>query len=225
MPTQVRKINETLETSEHSMDGIEPETNIDSEVPDNVSIPSIVIDDAPNPSTSSHSLIQALNGMEATFCLKQTSKNMLSTNVMDDIMNFSEKVHAAKLEIVINELKKDYCDAGIDIEKITNDIEFMDNCLGLKDQLSTNFKREKYLKERFDFIEPEPIEIKSEDENVTSTSFYYQISPQKSLERLMKDPTLRRFLIHEPPVFEVILSNFISLHCFLLNVNSAGMIQ
>ena len=37
-------------------------------------------------------------------------------------------------------------------EKVIDDIILMDNVIGLKDEVSTQFKREKYLKRKFDFI-------------------------------------------------------------------------
>ena len=98
-------------------------------------------------------LIPALNQMESMFCLKLISKHMLPVNVQNEILEYSEDVHAAKLEIIISELKKDFSGCSeINIEKVIDDIILMDNVIGLKDEVSTQFKREKYLKRKFDFI-------------------------------------------------------------------------
>ena len=141
-----------------------------------------------------------------------SAKHTISRDILNDIIQFSERVHSAKLEIMINQLNKDYSD-NKDIEKVMEDLEYMDNVLGLKGKLSTHFRREKYIKERFSFIEPERIPIKSRKEEETETSFYYEIDVEKSIERLLNDPTLRKYLIHEP-AFDVILINFVSLVYF-----------
>ena len=141
-----------------------------------------------------------------------SAKHTISRDILNDIIQFSERVHSAKLEIMINQLKEDYLD-NQDIEKVLEDLEYMDNVLGLKENLSTHYRREKYLKTRFSFIEPERIPIKSKEEGETKTSFYYEIDVEKSIQRLLNDPTLRKYLIHEP-AFDVILINFMRLVYF-----------
>ena len=86
-------------------------------------------------------------------------------------------------------MKKDYTDVqNVSIEKVTRDIALIDNVIGLKDQISTNFKRESYLKTKYQFIIPERVVIKTVENKVF---FYYQIPIVKSLDRLLKDNSLR----------------------------------
>ena len=189
------------------MDVVQPDTNSDSVEHDNIeniSIISSITNDDQSLGVSTQSLTQALTSMEAMFCLKMCAKHTISREILDDIIQFSEQVHSAKLGIMINQLKKDYSDTDY-IEKVTNDLQLMDNVLGLKEKISTNYRREKYLKQRFKFLEPERIVVKSK-ENDSETSFYYKISIKESLERLLNDPSLRKFLIHEP-AFDVIYTN------------------
>ena len=112
---------------------------------------------------------------------------------------YAESVHAAKLKIITSHLKKDYTDEqNVSIEKVTRDIALIDNVIGLKDQISTNFKRESYLKMKYEFIIPERVVIKTVENKVF---FYYQIPIVKSLDRLLKDNSLRRYIIHYPSPF------------------------
>ena len=46
-----------------------------------------------------------------------------------------------------------------DSEKVANNIKLLDKNAGLKDKLSTHYKRNKYIKESFEFIDPVKIQI------------------------------------------------------------------
>ena len=193
------------------IDVTEQDADSKNSEPDNISMASLDTNDDQNVTTSdqdvttsTNSLTQALTSMEAMFCLKMSAKHTISREILDDIIQFSEQVHSAKLGIMINQLKKDYSDTDY-IKKVTNDLQLMDNVLGLKEKISTNYRREKYLKQRFNFLEPERIPIKSKEDD-SETSFYYKISVKESLERLLNDPSLRKFLINEP-AFDVIYTN------------------
>ena len=153
-------------------------------------------DQNPGPAETSTSLINALTHMEALFCLKMTGKDMLAIDVVNDILEYCNAVHASKLKVITTQLKKDYSDDNeINIDKVIQDIVLMDNCIGLKDRLETHYKREKYLKTKFSFIEPERMVIKTIE---NECFFYYQMPIRKILNRLLEDNTLRKFIINQP---------------------------
>ena len=78
-------------------------------------------------------------------------------------------------------------------------IKLIDNSVGLNDELLTHYKRQKYLHTHFDFIDPEPIPIGTKNNR---TSNLYTLPIQKTLGRLIRNESLRRYIIKEPPFFE-----------------------
>ena len=66
---------------------------------------------------------------------------------------------------------------------------------GLKKELSTHFRRNKYLHQHFNFLVPERISIGFKD---GVESFYYYVSVEQSLRRLLQDKSLRDYIINEP---------------------------
>ena len=197
LPVQITENAETVEELESSFQDLEPEINhISDESDTNSSIVENDDDQNLGPAETSTSLISALTHMEAIFCLKMTAKDMLAINVVNDILEYCNAVHASKLKVITTLLKKDYSDDNeINIDKVIQDIVLMDNCIGLKDRIETHFKREKYLKTKFSFIEPERMVIKTIE---NECFFYYQIPIRKTLNRLLEENTLRKFIINQP---------------------------
>ena len=80
---------------------------------------------------------------------------------------------------------------------VTEAIEVVDNMVGLKDKISTHHMREKYLKSHFNFLEPQEVPIENNTGDNMEPFFYYA-SVRETLQRLLNDPTLRRYLINNP---------------------------
>ena len=72
----------------------------------------------------------------------------------------------------------------------------IDYGIGLKQNISTNYMREKYMKTHFQFLEPHRKIIK--DKEAIVKSFFYYTPVQESLERLLKDNSLRKYIINYP---------------------------
>ena len=89
-------------------------------------------------------------------------------------------------------------EGNLKIDDVNETIDLIDHVAGLGENLLTHFKREKILDCRFDFIEPQKSvigRIKNE------LCFYYSLPVLKTLSRMMRDDSVREFLIHIP-VFE-----------------------
>ena len=145
--------------------------------------------------TNVSNINNTIQKMEALFALKLSSKHLLSREVVDDIFSFCQEIHSTKMELLTSQARE----KSEDDEKINKTIDTMqltDNVIGLKDQLSTNYKRDKCLKERFSFIQPEKVHIGVIRDN--SSSFYYSLPVRETLGRLLKDKSLRRYIINQP---------------------------
>ena len=73
------------------------------------------------------------------------------------------------------------------------------------------FRREKYLKNHFQFLIPERVPIGTYR---GQESFYYYISAELLLQRLMTDNSLRKYFIINTPVFSV--QNVSKLFLFII---------
>ena len=128
--------------------------------------------------------------MEGLFALKLASKHLLPREVINDIMRFCGNIHSIKLECISSLLVKNFeKESNVEIEKVADVAKLHDNVLGLKDKLLTDYKREKYFKENFDFIEPQRLSIKIEEVEV---GFLYSLPIKETLTRLLADDSLRR---------------------------------
>ena len=142
------------------------------------------------------SAMTALQEMESNFSLKMTAKHCLPVDVINEILQFSECVHSTKIDIIILRLKQNYIRKDtIPVDKVTSDIKMLDNVIGLKEKIATDYKREKYFKRKYEFIEPEKIILKKPN---VKPSFFYQLPVTKSLNRYLKDGSIRKYLICEP---------------------------
>ena len=149
--------------------------------------------------SESHSNIER---REALFALKLTSKYMLTREAVADILTFCEDIHVSKTELIGEKLTQNFSSPNnIDIQKVTSAIHQYDNVIGLKDQMLTEHKRDKYLKTHFEFLEPVKVLIVGEN---NQTSFYYRLPVVKTLNRLLQDKSLRKYLIHQPLFTNVI---------------------
>ena len=142
------------------------------------------------------SAMTALKEMESNFSLKMAAKHCLPVDVINEILQFSESVHSTKIDIIILRLKQNYIRKDtIPVDRVTRDIKLLDNVIGLKEQIATDFKREKYFRRIYEFIEPERIVLQKPN---VKPSFFYQLPVTKSLMRYLKDSSLRKYLICEP---------------------------
>ena len=148
-----------------------------------------------------HDNIEHIQGV---FALKMCGKYLLPRDVITDILSHSNEIHTMKMELINEKLKQNFgVDSSINIKDITENIELIDNTVGLKEQLSTPYKRNKYLGAKFKFIKPEytPIGKIGEKE-----SFYYTMPISKTLKRLLKDTSIKRYIIKYPVFIDQSLS-------------------
>ena len=123
------------------------------------------------------------------------SKDLLPQVLVDNIIKFCESIHSQKLEMISLQLQNRFGhEENIDIDKVTENISLFDSVVGLKSELSTNYRRNKHLRSQFKFIDPEPITIAIVD-NVRY--FYYYLPVTETLKRLLRDDTLRKFIIND----------------------------
>ena len=139
---------------------------------------------------------------EARFALKLTSKYMLTRDAVADILTFCDEIHASKIDLINEKLEQKFSlEEDIGIRKVTNTICQYDNVIGLKDELSTNYKCDKYLKTHFKLIQPVKVMIEN---GKGESSFYYRLPVIKTLGRLLQDNSLRKYLIQQPIFTNVI---------------------
>ena len=81
----------------------------------------------------------------------------------------------------------------VGIDKVNENISLFDSVIGLKTDLSTNYRRNRHLDSKFEFIKAERMLIKKDEKVV---GFFYYLPIRKTLKRLLSDDSLRRFLIH-----------------------------
>ena len=133
---------------------------------------------------------------EALFALKLTSKYLLTREAVNDIFSFSRDIHSLKMEFITSKLEQSYLnDDNLDISDIKTKIDLLDHIAGFGPDLLTHFKREKILNSHFDFIHPEKRVIGTIKNEMC---FYYYLPVTKTLSRLMRDDSVREFIIHQP---------------------------
>ena len=131
---------------------------------------------------------------EGAFALKVSSKYTLSREVVNEIFSFSENIHSLKLDVILAQLKLDFGnESNVKIEDVIERVEILDSMIGLKDKLSTHYKREKELERQFNFIEPQRMPIADSE-----THFYYYMPVLETLGRLLSDDSVRDHIIHQP---------------------------
>ena len=136
---------------------------------------------------------------EALFALKLSSKYLLPREVVSDIFSFYRDSHSLKMEFITSKLNQTYLEEeNLKINHVTETIDLIDHVAGLKENLLTHFKREKILSSHFEFIQPKKVIIGRKKNELC---FYYSLPVQRTLSRLMKDDSIREFLIHMP-IFE-----------------------
>ena len=121
---------------------------------------------------------------------------MLTREAVADVLKFCEDIHVSKTELISEKLQQTFSSQkDVDIQKVTVAIKEYDNVVGLKDEMLTEYKHDKYLKTHFKFIQPEKVIIGTKD-NVEN--FYYRLPFVKTLNRLLQDSSLRKYLIQQP---------------------------
>ena len=138
--------------------------------------------------------------METLFALKITSKHLLSRDVVNEIMDFSNQIHSIKVKCITSQLRANFgSDESVEISKVIDTIDLCDNVIGLKDILLTEYKRNRHLKNNYRFIEPlrtvikreEDIELEIDQELPTEEHFFYRLPIQETLKRMLSDDSLR----------------------------------
>ena len=140
--------------------------------------------------TSNSSVFQ-IHKLEAMFALKLMAKHMLSQEVVNDIINFSNNIHSSKINVIKTALKRQ--NVSEDMTNLCEQIDRIEAISGLNDKISTHYKRLQYLKKRFDFVEPRKIEIGRKRGKVC---FYMSLPVTETLSRMLSDKSLRRYIIN-----------------------------
>ena len=128
------EIIELEETVDNFTVDIDPIANIDTNHPEIFSDATSVNQDPPlstrllsTPGESEKCASAALKRLESNFCLKM-SASLLAVDVINEILDYSERVHSTKLEVITNRLKRNYSGQdNVNIEKITSDINLINN--------------------------------------------------------------------------------------------------
>ena len=131
---------------------------------------------------------------EAVFCLKMKSKHLLSREALDDLFEFQQKIHSKKVDLLIQQLKEKAEECN-ELDKVIDTLRLTDSVIGLQQRLSTEYKRDNCMKVFFDFITPKLIPIK---EIGKKPGFFYSLPIKQTLARMLKDNSLREFIIKEP---------------------------
>ena len=140
-------------------------------------------------STDLDTLDKLIQHTEGVFALKLDSKHLLPRHVIDEIMSFSNQIHELKLEYINEKLKQNFSDKeNVKVGNIVDDIDLIDDAISLKETLSTPYRRDKFLKTKFDFITPERKVIKTVE---GVEYFYYSMPVDKILSRFITDDSLR----------------------------------
>ena len=194
-------ILETIESDENF------ENYSDSEEIQTNSVDSVQIDEvvdtlplqACEPQSTVHKMSVAdmnsdIKRSEAIFCLKMKSKHLLSREALDDLFEFQQKIHSKKVDLLIHQLKEKAEECN-ELDKVIDTLRLTDSVIGLQQRLSTEYRRDDCLKTFFDFITPMLHDIK---EIGKQPSFYYSLPIKKTLARLLRDNSLREFIIKEP---------------------------
>lgn len=148
------------------------------------------------PKVDINALHSAIEKAEASFALKVSSKNLLARHVVDDIFLFCSQIHSMKMEVITNELKEQFPDNNtVKIQDVNETIKLLDHVTGLGNELTTHYRRDKMLKQKYDFIEPVRIPIGKIEED---ERFYYNLPVSKTVARLLRDNSVRSQVIHQP---------------------------
>ena len=137
----------------------------------------------------------SIDKMQAKFFLRLSSKHLLSQEVISDIHSYCEEIHKSKMDFVSLKLQNEFGERLVTVSKVIETIKLMDNVTGLKNELSTHYKRDQYFKANFNFIQAEKI-ILGYTRQIAS--FYYYKPVQNTLARLINDNTIRQNIIKEP---------------------------
>ena len=176
------------------------EPNLDQDpTNDNIQEPKIIEDPTANSAGTPDRISQlhsTLVDMESLFCLKLCSNFHLSQEVIDNVFEYVENIHKTKVEIISETLHDLYGqENSVEVKKVTNTIGLIDANSGVKEHLRTAYRRDQYLKSRYNFIEPQPTLI-GYSGNIPYT--YYRLPIRETLQRLLSDNSLREEIIHEP---------------------------
>ena len=112
---------------------------------------------------------------------------MLSREVVNDILAYAKNIHTMKLEFIKGHLQENF---NVDV---SDQIDIIDNAVGIQVDISSHYKRDQYLSRNFKFIKPVRFPIGKEKK-----SFYYSLPIKLTLGRLLEDDSLRSFIIQEP---------------------------
>ena len=120
--------------------------------------------------------------------------DVLSGMVLTDqnhfgVPNFFGRPIPFQMQLFNEKLKQNFSDKeNVKVGNIVDDIDLIDDAISLKETLSTPYRRDKFLKTKFDFITPERKVIKTVE---GVEYFYYSMPVDKILSRFITDDSLR----------------------------------
>ena len=141
-------------------------------------------------------------------------KHLMAQEVISEVVSFYQDIHTRKVEFINEQLKKVFCDKdSFTIKDVTDSIELIDSSAGLSDQLSTVYRRDKFLKTHFDFIKPQ---LNPLGNFRGVPCFYYSLPINRTLSRFLENDTMRRFMVHTPLFFNHNGSKHVYRHVHVL---------
>ena len=135
----------------------------------------------------------AIDRMQTVFALKLVAKDLLSQNLVSEIITFCNDVHDSKMDLIAQQLKRKCSEDSVSIHNVLKKIKLVDHSTGLKQELSTPYRRTQYFKRKWQFIDPQRTPIGPNEE-----SFYYLFSVKSTLSRLLNDDSVRSHIINQP---------------------------
>ena len=125
-------------------------------------------------------------------------KHLVSQELVNEIFGFCNDIHNSKIQLINEQVQHRFgSENSALIDRVVENITCVDRVNGLQSELSTNYRREKYFKTHFNFVEPQriPIEkLKEEDPQ----SYYWYLPIKETMKRLLKDNSLRKYIINQP---------------------------
>ena len=77
---------------------------------------------------------------------------------MNDILSFCHDIHKSKIDVIIQQLNRRFLEDNlVQLDQLTDTIKLVDDTIGLKEELSTQYKRNKYIKGTIHLGRPQSI--------------------------------------------------------------------
>ena len=103
-------------------------------------------------------------------------KHLLSQDLVSEVLAFCNDIHSSKIELINQKLHHRFDSENlVEIDKVTENIKLVDSVTGSKNDLSSHYKREQYIRNNFKFVEPQRITIGNMG---NKPQFYYYLPIQ-----------------------------------------------